>query len=177
MLDWLSTKPDQSEALCLHPSEGTDLKSVFLKVSCNRVLVIFLPSLPTTHFKEKKQNKINRGQRFPSRHSFLCFCPFSPPSTPSTPDRIFLLCAFFFSFPFSFVSLPPFLPNPLVVRNYRSAAFQPVIIKHSSYKTQAGFTRPPGSRGVTHKQTLTHMRTFDTDVAAQRSPSPTPDLL
>lgn len=35
--------------------------------------------------------------------------------------------------------------NPTLVYKYRSVAFQPVIIKHSSYKTWAGCTRPPGS--------------------------------
>lgn len=64
--------------------------------------------------------------------------------------------AFFSPSPlFPCVSLPLFPPNPLVVRNYRSAASQPVIIKHSSYKTQAGFTRPPGSSTVTHKPART----------------------
>lgn len=38
-----------------------------------------------------------------------------------------------------------FFLNPTLVYEYRSVAFQPVIIKHSSYKTWVGCTRPPGS--------------------------------
>lgn len=111
----------------------------------------------------KKQNKINKirkcGQNFPFKTFFPLFLSIS-----SCFHRLqtgyFYCVPFFFSSPhFPFVSLPLFSPNPLVVHNYRSAAFQPVIIKHSSYKTRAGFTRPPGSSRVTHKQTRTYTRT------------------
>lgn len=180
---WCSPILGQSEAL--RPCQEERSFSQLKVEKCPFKSFLLSPALDISNLfarqyilrkKQKKNKKIIKcGQNFPFKTFFPLFLSMSS-SFHRLQTGYFYCVPFFFSSPrFPFVSLPLFPPNPLVVHNCRSAAFQPVTIKHSSYKTRAGFTRPPGSSRVTHKQTPTH--TLKTDVAAPRSPSPTLDLL